>query len=129
MAQVATLEEIFVCHDAWLSILLISAFVLFLCALVGLALKLLTKGPEILGHVSSLTRDNPYVRVPAGGSTLDGYERAKLLKDLKIQIGDIRVSNNVGRVAVMSINSQEHINGRSNLDKGRFYDCTVFLDI
>jgi hypothetical protein len=121
MAQVTTLEDLFVCHDAWLGILLISALALFLCSLVGLVLKFFTKGQKILGHVSSLTRDSAYVHVPAGGSTLDGYERARLLKDVKIKIRDAAAGNTVGHVAVMSVDGIGHVNERPNLDKRRFY--------
>jgi hypothetical protein len=122
-AQVMTLEDIYVCHDAWLGILLISALVLLLSAFVGLCLKFMTKGPEIFGHISSFTRDNPYVNVLPGGSTLNGFERAKLLKDVKIRLGDVRSGiNNVGHIAVMTVDGQGSVNDQSRLNQGRFYD-------
>jgi hypothetical protein len=123
-AQVTTLEEIFVCHDEWLAILLISAFMLLLCALVGLVLKFWTRGPDIFGHVASFTRDNPYIRVPAGGSTLDGFERARLLKRVRVRVGDVKGGDDVGYVAFMGVDGegQGYVEGRTGLDQGRFYD-------
>jgi len=121
-AQVATLEDIFVCHDAWLGILLLSSTVLLVCALAGLLLKSRTRGPEIFGHVSSFTRDNPHVRIPAGGSTLGGFERAKLLKDVKIKIGDTSPSGDYGHVAVMSSGPAGHFGRDTTLTKRRLYD-------
>jgi hypothetical protein len=53
------------------------------------ALSLLCCGPDILGYISSLTRDNPYIPLPPGGSTPDATERTILLKDLVIKLGDV----------------------------------------
>lgn len=76
---------------------------LFSAAVAGIALKTLAPTPDILGYVSSLTRDNPYVDVPKGGSTVDGIERSLLLKDLQLRLGDVEPENDrVGHIALGS---------------------------
>ena len=59
--------------------------------------------PDIFGYVSSLTRDNPHVEVPKGGSTLDGTERSRLIRDLKVQLADVEDDKEVGYVALKSL--------------------------
>ena len=57
-----------------------------------------------------MTRDNSHIKLPAGGSTLDGMDRARLL-NLKVRIG--RVGNNgdsvVGRISVASFDSADRL--------------------
>lgn len=78
---------------------------LFSAAVAGIALKTLTPTPDVLGYVSSLTRDNPYVEVPKGGSTLDGIERSLMLKDLQLQLGDVAPeTDRAGHIALGSRN-------------------------
>lgn len=92
-ATVSEQYEVFVCDKRWLIILLVSAIALLACVLAGLVLKYFsTSAPDVVGYVSSLTRDNPYVAsiVPAGGSTLDGFDRARLLKNVRIKLADAR---------------------------------------
>lgn len=46
------------------------------------------------------TYENPHVRIPQGGSTLDAMERARLLKDVDVYIGDVHGDKTVGHIAV-----------------------------
>ncbi|KAL4770044.1 hypothetical protein BDW60DRAFT_209445 [Aspergillus nidulans var. acristatus] len=57
---------------------------------------------DILGYVSSLTRNNPYVPVPDGGSTLSGFERARLLRDMEVQILNVDERKDTGHIAFVS---------------------------
>ena len=41
------------------------------------------RGSRILGYVSTMRRDNPYIDLTAGGYTLNCLDRVRLLKDLK----------------------------------------------
>lgn len=89
-AQLSTLKEIYSCDWAWLGIYSLASFVLLIAAIVCVVLDHLTVIPDILCACSSLTRDNPFVRVPRGGSTLNGFERSRLLKDMRVRLGDVK---------------------------------------
>jgi hypothetical protein len=74
----------------WRGLLLVITIILQICAVAGFYLKYTATAPDILGYVSTLTRDNPYTpTVPEGGNNLSGLERARLLSDLPVQIGDV----------------------------------------
>ena len=76
--------------------------------LAGLATMLLTaviRAPNVLGFVSSLTRDSPYLApiVPPGGSMLDGAERARVLGDVRVRLVDVKPEEPVGRIAFAAV--------------------------
>ena len=100
MATTSHKKEIFVCDFAWLSLLLVSSTAILLTGAIALVLKRRTLGPEMFGFVSSMTYENPYVRIPRGGSMLDAMERARLLKDIPVRVGDVCGEEQVGRIAL-----------------------------
>jgi hypothetical protein len=77
--------------------------ILQLLAILGMALTYTTTAPDILGYVSTLTRDNPHAAVPEGGNTLDGLERARLLSDLRVQLADVKWGDDKGHIAFRSV--------------------------
>jgi hypothetical protein len=83
----------------WFVALLFSALVLLAAAYAGLILKYITLAPDIIGYASSLTMLNPYVPTPTGGTTLHGLERAALLHDMPVRIGDVCANEPVGAIA------------------------------
>ncbi|KAK5089360.1 hypothetical protein LTR70_007093 [Exophiala xenobiotica] len=90
-ATVTVIQKISVynANYVWITVLLIVSVILLLCALASLALRIFTIAPDILGFVSSLTRDSPYFEsLSPGGSLLDGEQRARKLRSLKVQIVD-----------------------------------------
>jgi hypothetical protein len=118
-ATVATFEELFICSNAWFAVLFVSATILFVCTVLGTSLKYFgTRAPDILGHVSSFTRDNPNTMgVPGGRKTLDGFERAWLMRHVRVKLGDARPGESVGHIALMSAKGGKG----SRLDGGREY--------
>jgi hypothetical protein len=60
--------------------------------------------PDILGYVSSMTIENPYTSIPGvplgSGSTLNGLERSKLLRNVRVRIGDVREAGKSGKIAL-----------------------------
>jgi hypothetical protein len=83
----------------WFVALLFSSLVLLAAAYAGLVLKYITLAPDIIGYASSLTMLNPYVPTPTGGTTLHGLERAALLHNLPVRIGDVCANEPVGAIA------------------------------
>ena len=87
--------------NRWHAALLITiSFLLLICALASMVLARITRAPDVLGYVSTMTRDNEFAGVPEGGSALDGAQRTRLLGGLKVQLGDVRPEEEVGWIAL-----------------------------
>ena len=99
-ASITNLQPVYVSSRPWAIILLVASIVLFICAIYGAIIKYQTVAPDVLGHVSSLTRDNPYVPLPGGGTALDGLERARLLKNMKVRLQDVTPGDAQGHIAL-----------------------------
>jgi len=95
--------EVYRASQLWVAILLITTMFLQILAILGLILEAVIVGPEVLGFASSLTRDNPYVPVPPGNSAVGGAERARLFRDLRLQIADMEPGEENGYIAVHAL--------------------------
>ncbi|RGP72137.1 hypothetical protein FLONG3_6860 [Fusarium longipes] len=84
---------------AWMGIYGMSSLVMVVFTITHVALQYKIRTPDIFNSVSSLTRDSPYVVVPDGGSTLDGIERIRLLKNERVRIGDVQPHSETGKIA------------------------------
>lgn len=84
----------------WVIVDLISCKILLAAALAAMWLRKNTLAPDIFGYVSSLTRDNPHLNLPEGGSGMSGLERARALKKVKVRIADVADENGVGKVGL-----------------------------
>jgi hypothetical protein len=98
-ARTTTTEEIFVRNTAWLCLLMISSVAIFVVGVTALVLKRRTLGPEMFGCVASLTYENPWVKVPSGGTMLDAMERARLLRNVQVHVADVCGNDDVGHIA------------------------------
>lgn len=98
-ARVTTTEEIFVCNVAWLSLLMVSSIVIFITGAIAWVLKQRTLGPEMFGFITSMTYENPWVKIPRGGTMLDAMERARLLQDIEVHVGDVCGKDDIGHIA------------------------------
>jgi hypothetical protein len=102
---------------SWFTALLISSIILQIASFMALFFKYYTCVPDIIGYASSMTLLNPYVPTPTGGTTLHGLERAHMLQDMKIMIGDVCANEPVGAVAFAKADE-----GRvARLTRKRFY--------
>lgn len=117
----------------WVFLLLVTTLFLEILAILGLGLKFLIRGPDVLGFASSMTRENPYVPLPPGGSFLDGAERARQLRNVRLQLTDVRPEQEMGYLAVRAVPSgaaQEGSVGESGtepatwraIDRWRLYE-------
>ncbi|KAJ4985302.1 hypothetical protein SVAN01_09247 [Stagonosporopsis vannaccii] len=98
-STVSKTHTVFVCNFAWLGLLLAAAITIFLTGVASLLLKWRTLGPEMFGFVTSMTYENRYVKIPDGGSMLNGMERARLLKDVEFCVGDVEGDSDIGHIA------------------------------
>jgi hypothetical protein len=101
----------YVCNWPVLGLLLFSVIAMLLAAISAIVFNHLAVGPDIFGYCSTLARDNPYVKLPPGGSTLDGDKRARLLMGLKLRLGDVRTSDQStqGYIAVAPVEETRKI--------------------
>lgn len=105
----------------WLIVDCISNAVLLGAAIFAFWLRKKTLAPDIFGFVSSLTRDNPNLQLPDGGSTLSGIDRSRRMKHVKVKIGDVGTAAEVGRVGLTAVDDANPLRSPRDLEKGRCY--------
>lgn len=96
--SVTTNTAIYACNYVWFALLLASSSVLLLTGLTGTMLKYKCLAPDMMGYAASLTYNNPHAQLPSGGGALSAMERARLLKDIPVKIGDANMHGDVGHV-------------------------------
>lgn len=85
----------------WIIVDFASCLVLLGASIFAYWLRKRTLAPDIFGHVSSFTRENPHFDLPTeNGSTLSGLERARLLGDMRIKIGEFKQEDGMPRIVV-----------------------------
>ena len=103
----------------WMVVDFVGCVVLLAAASAAVWLRRRTLAPDIFGYVSSLTRDNPMINLPKGGSTLNGIDRARMLRGVKVKIADVGGNDALGRVGLaMKNESSENV---AELRKGKAY--------
>ena len=105
----------------WIASLIIITFILQAAAVAGLVFKYLCRQPETLGWISSLTRNNMFTPLPAGGSTLSGVERAKLLGDRTVKLGDVQKEAEIGSIALAWCDDRVERGKTHAFDRNRKY--------
>jgi hypothetical protein len=93
--------------------------VLILLSLVSpLVRGFLISGPDIAMNFSSLAlRDHTHAPVPIGGTSLGAADCFKLLKDVKLRLGDMETEAEVGSIAIGDGNAS-----MGRIEKGRLYE-------
>lgn len=120
-------HRVYKANRLWVAILLATTTILQLLAFLGLILQFFIHAPDVLGFASSFTRDNPYVPLASGGSSLDGPDRARKLRDLRLQIADVRPESETGYIAVRAVPSAQDENEQKSkmewrpLDRKKVY--------
>lgn len=118
--ELSSPRTIFVCNQAWLSVLLVSSLAMMGCAVASAVFCLLRRGPDIIDSFSSITRDNPYMsaNVPLDGSNIDGISRTRYLKGIKVKLGDVAPEGDVGHIAIGTPGTQKI----ATLRRGRLFE-------
>ncbi|KAH7390505.1 hypothetical protein BKA66DRAFT_547961 [Pyrenochaeta sp. MPI-SDFR-AT-0127] len=89
----------------WIGTLLFTTTILLLLGDLHLFVSVVTTAPGLFSYAASLTRENPFVSVPNGGSALRGTERVRFLRKLKVQVADVKPDDEVGYVALKSVDN------------------------
>ncbi|TVY36083.1 hypothetical protein LSUB1_G008235 [Lachnellula subtilissima] len=89
----------YVCNRVFVGLLFVISCLLLIEAVSSILLKKLTFTPDILGYLSSCTRDNPYAKV-GQALHLDGLQRTRALQSVRVAIGDVNISSDIGHIAL-----------------------------
>jgi hypothetical protein len=110
---------IYVCRIGWAATLLLASAALLAAGAAALVLQVRSVlAPDTLRSVASMAYASPHFRsVPRGGTTLDGVERAQLLHDVRVRVGDINGDGTEGEVAFVAAEDVE----TRELDSKRLY--------
>jgi hypothetical protein len=95
---------VYIADKVWVGLTAATSIILLLCGIAGMVFKYVDKVPDILGYVSTMTRDNPYFEDPVGGDAMDGLERARVLKH--VQIVDVKPWDKRGYIALRRVRSE-----------------------
>lgn len=101
----------------WLMIDMLTCIILFIVAVFSFWLRSRMVAPDIFGYVSSMTRDNPHLILPDGGSTMSGIDRARALKDVRVKLTDLHANSDVGRIRLTVADSERRV----HLNKSKHY--------
>ncbi|KAI0556217.1 hypothetical protein F4679DRAFT_24227 [Xylaria curta] len=85
-------------NPAWFVVLVVASFVLFLCALAGATLRLMTIAPDVLGSMSVALLHNKAQGV-IGSSTWSSSRWGREAKDTRLYLVDVNPGGEVGRIA------------------------------
>jgi hypothetical protein len=100
--------------------LLFTPTILLLMGLANIFISFTTLAPDCFTCVSAFTRDNPYAKV-LGCSGLEGSERSRVLRKMKVQIADAKPEDDVGHVVLKNVEDEKEFLVR-RLKKGRLYE-------
>lgn len=102
-AVLTTHAQVYYCYFPWLGVFLFSTLVMLVGAITGVVFSRKTIVPDYLGFVSSLAKESPWIRMPDVGVNMDGMDKARLVKEVKVRLGDVSYAqgghSNIGRLA------------------------------
>ncbi|KAI1753883.1 hypothetical protein F4782DRAFT_529301 [Xylaria castorea] len=112
-------HEVVRCNSAWFAVLVVASFVLFLCALAGAILRLVTITPDVLGSISVALLHNKTQGV-VGSSTWSSSRWGREAKDTRLCLADVNPGGDVGCIALASSTAEGVLISRV-AEKGRQY--------
>jgi hypothetical protein len=102
-AALTNQAQVYLCFFPWLGVFLFATFVMLLGAITGVVFSRKTIIPDYLGFVSSLAKESPWIRMPDVGVNMDGMDKARLVKEVKVRLGDVSYGqggqSDIGRLA------------------------------
>ncbi|RKU49415.1 hypothetical protein DL546_006052 [Coniochaeta pulveracea] len=115
-AKVTEFFEVIQPDYAWVVVLLLSSAALVSVGIAGMWLGYHVKGPDVFDPLMGLTYNNPHLNIPGHHSTLSASDRARLLKDLTVRLGDVHPYSELGKI---SLGQTAEV---KRLVKGRLYE-------
>ena len=87
--NVTNAAEVYVCSWPWMGLFLFATTALPIAAVVAAVLEKKTLAREYLGYVSSLARESGFVGLPRGGAAVDGMQRTRGFRNVRVRLGDV----------------------------------------
>jgi hypothetical protein len=106
------MSEIFLGSESFLG-----TIVMFGSAVIGMWISSLIQGLDILGYVSTIFRDSPYVSTLGNESTIDGTERSRKYGSMKLKLVDTEDDDKKGHIAIA-----KHRGFRRSYNRRRLYN-------
>ncbi|KAJ5902598.1 hypothetical protein N7495_003126 [Penicillium taxi] len=100
-------ELTLIASPGWITALVLTIFVMVAASIITFFVESATLIPDVLGYVSSLTRDNPHIPLNDTPTMVGGLERTRLLGSIRLRMGDVTSSDEVGTLHVGKISSTE----------------------
>ena len=88
-SYITTFTTVYKLNYTWVITLMLASTVLAATGLVGIFASLAIRGPDVFDPVIGLTYGNPYLAISGYGSALSATERAKMLGELRVRLGDV----------------------------------------
>jgi hypothetical protein len=117
-ATLVTSSQVYFIFYTWLIVFLLSTLVMLVASIVGVIYSRRTIVPDYLGYVSSLAKESPYIRMPDVGVNMDGMDKARLVKDVKVRLGDVADVQGRGQIGRLAFARMEETVG---VRKGKLY--------
>ncbi|KAI9739348.1 MAG: hypothetical protein M1834_007561 [Cirrosporium novae-zelandiae] len=109
IGDVTNLRTVYVCSRHWVMALIISSSAMLATAIIGVVFNRKLTMPECLGYVSSLARESPYAPNLSGDPNLDGMQRARAMKNLKLRFGEVsNLADGTGWLAIGEVENVAH---------------------
>ncbi|KAF4610416.1 hypothetical protein G7Y89_g15703 [Cudoniella acicularis] len=109
------------CDWVFFTTLTVTSIFLTICSALDIWLSYRILTSDILGYVSSMSIENPHLRIPGvppgSGSALDGLKRAKLLRKMRVQIRDVQETEEFGKLALT--NNTKGLPSKSRKEKNQ----------
>jgi hypothetical protein len=111
--------NVFICNRRWLGVLLLATSFVFFAGVVGIVLACISHAPVLAMNASTLLREARCPEIPMGGMALDDDERGRLLKDVKIRLGDMMPGESAGEIGIGALTGK--LDDPASLDRRRFF--------
>ena len=103
-------RDILHCDRTWMALLCISTIFMLLAARASTVLGFLRLAPDATDFISALSLNNGMTLLPSASSKfffefffillLEAEERIRLLKDVRLKIGDVNAGEQIGRIVI-----------------------------
>lgn len=93
-------HEIFILDPAWVTVLFICTVALLVVGVAGAIINSMLVAPDMMGYVVSLTYNKSEIKGFSRDLPLEASDRARLLRKLKVRLGDVEAEETPGRIAL-----------------------------
>ncbi|KAJ2902878.1 hypothetical protein MKZ38_010689 [Zalerion maritima] len=99
-AKVTVTTQVFAADIPWVVMLLSASTLLVMLGVYGIWLSTYTLAPDMFDAVMGLTYHNPHIPTPGSGSTVGAAERARLMRDYRVRVGEVETRFRTGHIGI-----------------------------